>query len=640
MAVDPFYNKPIRTHKGGGTRCTTCEIIDPCSDAGKCIMPLICVKLGAYGITDCDEPLFIAADLATGAIPYNCTLHAFDLTVQCDYELIDFTLSYETIYDVQYAVLRSELLNIETVLEFTDTANARCPTFDFGVLSVSPYAVVSIGQQVAIPRGPDDCTAGRCLPRFLCADIYTAEQPDDPIHTTLEWHLNDTIEINDVCCCNAHTFPEMLIARVVNYDAGCTCMAPQRIASMFWPQEHAGADLVDSGALLHMWHKIADSTDLWSTGYPFVTPGSNVWVSKGERKDLVRLCPSSRQTITPDTRQIYGRMILWCDKADGKFKAAFETIDFSAYGFDEDYAEIPFNLYSPFSTVTVMGDNDTDVEILTCSPFSVRCEGIFEDQNCQTLTSVDGIGKLAIVVSEFQGWVETQATPGLGTMTIYTERVDQAAPIQTIATDCWPKMHIRPTGELETFKHRNDIFYIDKPWPGPVWDSSTWLPNRNVDYQFLSRIEVYPMGCSGCQINPIEDPYLPPRVDCCEDVVPRVLFITAINQLDCPCADGTVIPLTYVSGTKTWVGGGTFGSGYDCGCQVDFVLACKKQTGASIWELTVRFNGVFFAFYRPGEPQDKIFSCSPFHWETKTLSNNSCCDPNFAASLFYWVITL
>jgi hypothetical protein len=638
MGLDPFFRKPIRTAKGGGTKCTSCEIVDDCTDAGKCILPLICATVDVYGLTDCASPAFINADPATGAIYYDCQLHGFDLSIQCDVDIIDFLLTYEIHYDVQYAVLRSYYLGLEEMVPFSSYSDARCPTFDFGVIATSPYPMVALGQQMCIDSGPDDCTAGRCLPRHLCTDIYTTEQPDIPFKTVLSWYTNDTVTVNDVCCCNANVFPEILIARVVNFSAGCACIAPQRFGSIFFPIEHAGAELQDPGALLHMRHKIAAAGDLFVDGYPFVTEGSNIWVSEGSLvDDLVLLCPVSQfQAINGNTRQLYGRMILWCDAYDGQFKSAFETVDYtgSVAAANSDY-QIPYNEYNPFSTVTVMDS----VDILACNPFAVRCRGIYEDINCQDLSSADGYGELEIVVNEFQGWIGDDPVNTGGKIIVYTERVNVASAAQTLATDCYLKLHFRNPGE-ETFKSRGDLYYIDKPWPNPVWDSCTFPLNEFVGYSFITTIDIYPQSCTGCELV-VDDPYGPVVTPCCDVALPRTLYVTSVETFDCPCADGTVFELNYSTASASWIGEGVFGSGGGCGvCTVQFELICRRTTGGHTWYFTVSFNDMFFQTYSPSDLSNKSFTCDPFLWETRDESNNSCCNPSFAASMFYWVISL
>ena len=626
MTVDPFFRRPFRLTKGLGDKCTTCEIVDPCSDGGKCILPLVCGTIDSYSYDlpeGCDEPLFVNADLMTGAVYYDCELHGFDFSILCGYEVIDLLVTYEIIYDVQYAVLRSYALGLEVMVEFGQQQNARCPNFDFGILSTRPYPMVSIGQQKAIGNAPDDCTAGRCLPEVLCLDMWTAEQPDLPLKTELTWYESSVVEINDVCCCNANTFPEILIARVVNFSSGCTCIGPQRVGTIYYPAEHAGAELTDSGALIHLKHEIAGAYS-WPD---LVTSGSNVWASIG---DLVQLCPAPNQPITAYTRTIMGRMILWCDIADGKFKAAFETVDIDGANAasDTDY-QTPFNEYSAFSTITIMDS----VDVLCCNPFSVRCKGVHEDQNCQDLDSVDGTGDLEIVVSEFEGWAGPHPV-GYGWITLYSERVNVVGAAQTLASDCYPKIHF---GDEESLKARDDKFYINKPWPLPVWDGMSLAINQLIEGYNVQTIDIYPRPCAGCELVVVDDDG-PITTPCCDVDLPRTLHITSAEDNDCPCADGTVFELTYSNATSSWTGGGTFGE--YCSCEVAFELLCRRVTGGHAWELNVSFDGVPFATYTPGEPENQSYTCNPLEWVTKILSNNSCCNPSFAASLFHWIITL
>lgn len=633
MALDSFFRKPFRTAKGGGTKCTTCEIVEPCDASGKCILPLICATISEYNLTDCSDPIFLYAGGLTDTFRYDCDRHGFDLSVECDYETIDFFITYELIYDEPNAVLRSYALGIEVAVPFTDAINASCPNFDFGVLTTRPYPMVSLGPQMCIDSGPDDCTAGRCLPRFLCASITTPETMANPYRTVLEWYTDDSVVIDDICCCNANTFPEMLIARVVNYSSGCTAIAPQRVATIYYPAEHAGANVDDAGALIHLFHHVADQYDSFVTDYPFVPSGAHVWESRqpDNLNDLVQLSPAPGQTVTSDTRTIMGRMILWCDPTDGEFKGAFETVDRTT-SYADDWGS--YDPYNPYSTVTVFDS----VSILACNPFSVRCTGIVENLNCQTINNVDGTGNLEIVVSEFTGWVGDDPVNIGGKMTLYSERVATAAFSQTSASDCILKLHI---GGDTSFKGRADFYTIENVWPDPVWlYSTTFRTDIMLRYESISTVTVTPQSCNGCVPQFVQDPYGPITTPCCSVTVPRTLYITSVADNTCPCADGTVITLSYDDVLESWVGGGPFGQyGGSCpGCEVRFVLTCTGLVGTSVWRLEFYVNDVIYKYYEPSHGQS--FNCSPFVWITEVVSSVTCCKPTGAfPATFHWIIT-
>ena len=629
MGLDPFFRHPFRTSKGGGTKCTTCEVVEECNDATKCVFPLICVSASIPG---CEGATLINANPFTGAVQYDCTNHRFDLSLDCNGYEVDLYLTYEAVSGTPSAVLRSTWLGLEESIPFTETENARCPTFYFGSVATSPYPAVALGPQMCIDSAPDDCTAGRCVPRVLCLDMYTVDRPDEAYHTELEWYLNDYVQINDACCCNANTFPTMLIARVANYSEGCTCMAPQKQGTAYYTAQQSGWSLVDAGAILHLQHSVAGGGDAFVTGYPYLTEGVDVWVSEGTMGDLVKLCPNEDMTVTEDTREIYGRMMVWCDPADGKFKAAFETVDITGsneYG-NTDYTT-PFNLENPFSSVYLM-----NAELLACNPFSIKMTGIVEESNCQSNQSVDGTGILEVYVAEFQGWVGPHPIYPEYNITFYSERVNTASPVQTLATDCYPKLHIQG-GARETYKDRMDYFSIDAIWPSHVWEGCTFRINELVAYTSVSIIEVYPRSCTGCQAVVVEDPYII-QTCCCPGPVPAVLYLSAVQEQYCPCADDVLIELIYDRDEEAWIGTGPFGSS-GCPCTLTVRLDCQSLISDCIFSLriTPSIGAETFIQYNPIE--DAVFQCDPFLWITRSTSNDSCCNPSFPASQFHWVIS-
>lgn len=640
MAVDSFFRSPFRTSKSGGTKCTTCEITTDCNEATKCLYPLLCVS---FNIPSCGYNItLVNASQYLGAVRYDCDLQAFDLSFLCGGYTIDLLLTYEIVSGSPSAVLRSNFLNIEVAHAFTDSINARCPSWEFNLgngesVVVRKYELVSIGQQKCINSGPDDCTSGRCLPKRLCANVYTLEDPGVPLHTTLEWFTNDTVQVDDVCCCNANRFPTTLVARVVNFSDGCTCIAPKRTATQYYTAEQAGNQIVDPGAILHLHHKIAYASDAFVSGYPNVPEGSNVWVSEGILAEtLVPVCPSPDQVTTPYTLDVYARLILWCDPVVGSWQACFEIVNYtdSVAASNSDYV-VPFNVLNPYSNVYRI----TDGVILCCNPFQIRLSGIVETEFCQDTDSVNGTGRLELLVGEFQGWVGPSPVDSTKRITLYSERINTAAPVQTIASDCLPKLHIQTS--LNSFKERTDEFSISRIWPEHVYSDCEFLVASQPPYHNIQRIVVYPESCTGCEQQPPVDTYGPVNVNCCAEPVPRVLYATAIEDNDCPCASGTVVVLTYDDTEEAWFGTATFGGTSGCGtCSVNMRLGCADLIGSSIWQLEWGFGGRVDYLWTPQAPvNDPVFSCTPFYWVTRNVSSNTCCNPSFAASLFHWVIT-
>lgn len=640
MTVDPFEKRPFRTSKSGGTKCTTCEIATECHPAAKCIYPLLCVTIN---MPSCGYDVTLARVTAnTNAVQYDCDLDAFDLSVVCGGYEIDFLLTYEEVYGQPSAVLRSYARNVEVVIPFTEAINSRCPdwTFDLGdgeSISVRKYELVSIGWQRCVNSGPDDCTAGRCLPRYLCASIYTVDRPDEPYTTTLSWYSSSTVTLPAECCCQANVMPEILIARVVNYSSGCSCIAPARLGSVFWPPNHEGNQITDGGALIHMRYKVAEASDAFVSGYPFVPEGSPVWVSEGDLGDLAPLCPSPSQTETYLTHLVYGRSLLWCDPSTGGWSSIFETVDIteSLNAGSTDYL-VPFNRYNPYSTV----HSDLTSNILSCNPFAVRVTGITEEDNCFDTEDTPGSGVLELLITEFIGWEGEDPTYPGSRITLYSEVVNAFAPVQTVANDCLPKLHI--AGGADTFKGRTDRFSITKVWPAHVFDGCSFEIDSRFLYQTIQRVVIVPQGCEGCtSTSNVVDPYSDVQTNCCPSPIPQTLYATAVDDFDCPCADGTVVVLRYDATEDAWIGEAVFGDSYGCGtCTVNMRLACTELIASVLWQLEWGFGGRIDYIWTPQVPvNDLSFACDPFMWETRSVSSNTCCNPSLAASNFHWVIT-
>jgi hypothetical protein len=134
-----------------------------------------------------------------------------------------------------------------------------------------------------------------------------------------------------------------------------------------------------------------------------------------------------------------------------------------------------------------------------------------------------------------------------------------------------------------------------------------------------------------------EDPYaIDVQTDCCSNRVPKTLYVTAIEDNDCPCASTVSFQLNYDSAQEAWIGSGNF-----CNrCTVTMKLYCGGLT-TPLWQLEWGFepNPNTFVWTPQVPVVDPAFSCSPFLWETRSVSNNTCCDSSMAASLFHWMIT-
>lgn len=614
MALDPFERRPLRTSKSGGTRCTSCEWTEECAPASKCVYPLICVTMN---VPSCGYSVTLLNVLPNlGAVPYDCDLKAFDLSYECGEYVIDMLLYYDLYYGVESAILVSYTLGIEVAVPFTDAVNARCPSFDFDLgngesISVRKYELVSIGQQKCLNSGPDDCTEGRCLPRYLCADIWTVARPDEPYKTSLSWYTSDLIEIDAHACCSANLMPTVLIARVINFSPGCSCIGPARVGSQYYTAEQAAATITDPGALLHLYHGVAYPGDGFVEGEPQVPVGAHYW-----RSEVTKLCPAPGMVENDYTRESYGVLTIWID-TDGRWQAYFEVSGEAAYP----------NFY-----------RITDGKVLCCSPFQLSLDGIIEEDHCQDTSSVSGTGILKIHVGEFQGWVGENPLSEGNRITLYSERVNTASPPQTVASDCIPKLHLQNGGD--TFKDRTDRFSISTVWPDHVFDGCQFVINETIGYDNVQAIDIYPRKCTGCDPTPEIDPYGPVQTGCCPQPIPRVLYATAVQVQDCPCASGTVITLTYDDADEAWLGSGPFGSGSGCGtCTVTMRLSCADLIASVNWRLDWSLSGSGNTAWSPTIPPDVSFQCGPLLWITRSVSSPTCCNPSIPAPFFYWVIS-
>ena len=644
---DDFPKYPIRTSKGGGTKCTTCEKRENCHECCTCVWEYICVT---YNI-ECDEIVILNADINLKAIQWDCESSSYDMSVSCDGYEIDLILKYKKINGKCYASLHSEYYGLtgqsEILLPFTDTSHCRCPTWDFSIdsynsISVRPYELVSIGNQRCINKGPDDCTGGRCLPKNLCAKVYTAGDPENPLNASLQWYENNEVEVED-CCCNATVFPDTLVARFVNFSETCNCIAPTKVPTVYWPAKHAGNEISDAGSIIHLKHKVASYYDYYTQHYPFVPIGSNVWESETffENVDGVTLvCPSfsiNSCASTPGEGNPYFpiigvRSILWCDKNDKVWKCAVEIIDIrsSKENSNTDYINKPYSPSNPYSNIYLQ-----DVKILSCRPFHVKMENIYEATNCASNSGTKGSGILDFHIQEFVGWIGTHPTDYTRKITLYSEVVKIAAPVQTLDYDCVPKMHVQKPG-VYTLKDRNDSFDIDSLWPGSIFEMCSFDFCTD-EYDQITKIEVFPEPCGGCEGLEPEDPYVVDvQTDCCSNRVPKKLYVTAVEDNDCPCASTVSLELLWNPDGRAGIGSGNF-----CNrCTVSMKLFCGGTT-TPIWQLQWGFEPNPNTFlWTPSVPlQDISFSCDPFLWETRSVSNSICCDSSMAASLFHWIIT-
>lgn len=630
---DPFHNYPIRTSKGGGTKCTTCEKRTNCHECCSCVWPYICVDYSLF----CSGASPLNTDIYLDAIEYDCINERFDLSVTCSGStgVYDIYLKYQKIDNQCYATISSTGLAMTGVdiikLPFNSGSNCRCPWWDFdlgasGSISVRPYELVSIGNQRCIDKGPDDCTAGRCLPKKLCAKFFSAAEPQG-VFTTLTWYENDQIEVD--CCCHANRFPDTLIARFVNFGPDCSCIAPIKEETIYGPQH--GHEITDPGAIVHLKHRVAGTGDYFVNNYPFVPSGSNVWVSSGLYDDLEYIAPGPTDLDPSGTPLIVSRLMTWCGPSG--WDSIVEIVNKSgafASG-NTDYIDTPYNSGNLFSNVYRPSGT-----ILSCNPFHLRLSGIVEPDHCyDDQTGEFGTGNLQIHIQEFIGWKGPHAFVSGMDITLYSEVVPTATRPQSSAADCVPKIHVPDQSGSTTLKSRWDVYDALQVWPDPVWKDSEFILDEPIDT--TTRIEIYPRPCGGCG-DVGEDPNLPDVLtECCSNRIPKTLHVTGINLNDCSCVNSVSFDLIYNNSTALWEGSGAFCSG----CSVTMTLGCESLIGSNVWLLTWGFDPNPSTYtWNPTVPtQDYAFTCNPFYWLTRSVSNNTCCNSIFAASLFQWEIT-
>lgn len=629
-ARDPFHHYPIRTSKGGGTKCTTCEKRTNCHDCCTCVWPYVCVD---YDIS-CSGAFPTATDTYLDAIPYDCVNDRYDLTVDCYGYPLDIYLKYEKIDGECYATITSESLALTGVdivtIPFSSGSHCRCPWWDFdlgssGTISVRPYELVSIGNQRCIDRGPDDCTAGRCLPKKLCAKFFSAAEPMG-VYTTLTWYENDQITVD--CCCNANTLPDTLMARFLNYGPDCSCIAPIREDTIYGPQH--GHEITDPGGIVHLKHRIAGTGDYFVNNYPFVPSGSNVWVSSGAYGDLEQIAPGPTELDPTGTPIIVSRLMTWCGPSGWNSIVEIINKDMADDSGNTDYTDSPYDSGNLFSNVYMPTGT-----ILSCNPFHIRLSGIVEGDHCyDDQTGEFGTGNLEIYIQEFIGWKGPHAFVSGTDVTLYSELVPTATEPQASAADCVPKLHIPDQTGAITLKSRWDVYDAFEVWPDPVWRTSEFILDEPIDT--TTRVEIYPRPCAGCEV--IEDPNaVDVQTECCSNRIPKTLHVTGINLNDCSCINAVSFDLVYNASNDTWEGGAAFCST----CSVTMKLTCTSLLGSYVWILTWGFDPNISTYvWTPTVPtQDDAFTCEPFYWLTRHESSNTCCDPVMAASSFQWEIT-
>lgn len=618
---DPFWDKPIRTSKGGGTKCTTCEVRQKCHECCTCVWPYICVT---YNI-NCEEIIVLNLDPNLRAIKWDCDNQKYDLSFSCGDYVIDMSLTYEKINNICYAKLKSEFLGLtngdEKIIEFSESSNCKCPVWDFylsdnynELIQIRPYDFVSIGHQRCINKGPEDCTYGRCLPRNLCAKVSSSERPLGQI-TTLKWYESNLIEVD--CCCNANFLPEILIARFVTFDSPCEAIAPPKYPTIY----SAGAPshghvLDDAGAIIHLRHKVASDYDYYVNNYPFVSDGSHVWESEGvvypfDVEQIVEKSIDGTDLPEDYIPLVYARMIIWCDKTTKEWKSAVEIInatDAQIAG-NQDWINTP---YQPSNRNTNV--HTPPISILSCNPFHLKVGGFMENNYCYDNDGVAGKGLIEIHVQEFVGWVGQHPYKDRK-ITLYSEVIRVAAPPQTVY-DCRGKMHISDPSKQETFKSRkNDGYNLSALWPEPVTGGlpgTQFIVYDPTDRQ-LTAISTYAQPCDGCeQIEP-DDPYaLTVRTDCCPVKIPKKLYVTAVNENACLCADSVLFEINYDPATKIWSGTGDF-----CYCDITVEMDCTSFTAGYLFRIKYTIGGITNTEYGA--------ECDPFYKRTISVSPVSCC---------------
>lgn len=577
---DPFERYPIRTAKGGGTKCTTCEVHLNCHECCACVPERVCISFDL----DCE---FIEVDhdpLDTpGEAHWNCIYNRYELSASCDGEPFLIWVYYEKdSYDVCYAVLESEFLGAvgpyRPRVALTEGQNCRCPNYDFQLhrsdtefVFVRQWDSISVGNIRCIDRGPDDCTGCRCMPRCLCGTIETVANPLGD-RFELCWYEDGYYEV--ACCCNGNLFPEVLIARVVSLNDQCFCAVPP-YAQATDTTGH-GHTINAPGPIINLFHEIIDGNHAW----------------KGETS----FCGATSSTL---------RVTLTCTGT-------------TWLGTVEIFGPGGLNVYEP------------EPIILSCNPFHLRLPSISDDEYCATISNGPAEGSLFhIDIQEFRGWVGM--LPDGRNLSMYFEHVPVADEPQKNVADCMVKLHFSDGAEPHTLKGNCDTFTTDLLCLSgfPISFLAEDVDDPLTDcHSISSTIILEAKGCRDCGIV-TPDPYFVQTV-CCANRVPRTLYLSGVTDNDCPCADSVALTLDYDDTEEEWIGVGLF-----CACSMSVRLFCLELS--AVWTMIVTIDGVDFAF-NAAEPGGS-HNCEPFYWITKVVSNDGCCDSVMAASQFHFEVT-
>ncbi len=638
---DPFWKYPIRTSKGGGTKCTTCEKRENCHECCSCVLEYICVT---YNLS-CGEIILLHGNPTLKSAQWDCINHRYDLSIECDGYELDIFLTYEKINNICYAVLTSEALGLiddsRIKIQFTEKSNCKCPVWDFQIdydsnIQIKPYEMVSLGNQRCINKGPDDCTYGRCVPRHLCADVYTTARPTKPYKTTLSWYENDQIEIDG--CCNGNKLPDILIARFTNFSDDCTCIAPQKSDTIYWPAKHMGNLFTDAGAIVHLKHKLSSDYDYYVNNYPNIPVGTNVWESYGYSTlentygDLTQICPKipclTNQTEDPNGYTIpivYGRMLIWHDDVNKKWMVITEIIDVTESINNEnyDYIDKPYDQSNPYSNVHLL-----EVDTISCNPFHVKTKQFNEPNHCydNNGNKTDGNSILQIHVQEFVGWVGQNPIDRYKKITFYSEVVVVAAPIQN-SPDCTAKLHIQELNDFDSFKNRMDSYQVGREWPAYAYNSrfnfSQYTGTCNNEN--ITAIDIYARPCGGCPDEEVEDPYATDvQTDCCPNRIPKVLTATFVSTQNCAGADGDTFELIWnpnPNNPDSYEWDGRYSNGV---CDFCIRLECGGLIGQlPAWRFYISINCTTYQLISTTSTV-----CDPFLLQTAIFSPPSCiCNP-------------
>lgn len=576
---DPFERFPIRTSKGGGTKCTTCEIHLPCHDCCTCVPERVCISFDI----SCEVLEVEHSPLDTpGEAIWDCAELRYEITATCDGVEFVVWVYYEREDGICYAVLESAFLGAEGAyrprVELTTDSHCRCPSYDFELqrsvgefIYVRKWDSVAMGNIRCIDRGPDDCFGCRCMPRCLCGTITTAAEP---LGVSFEacWYEDDYHQV--ACCCNGNLFPEVLIARLVSLNDQCHCAVPPYVqATDFTGQGHT---INAPGPIVNLFHDIVS--------------GEHVW------EGTTLFCAATNSSITVTLR---------CTGTEW-----VGTVEITGASGTNTYEPTP--------------------EILSCNPFHMRLPSISDDTYCQTAEGNPASGSLFHVdIAEFRGWVGT--LPSGQQISVYFEHVPVADPPQTNTSDCMLKIHMSGA-EPHTLKASCDNFTTDLLCLSgfPI---SFLIDGEGDEYcdNEASTISFEAKGCRECDVEVI-DPYVV-TTPCCPNPTPRTLYLTGVADNDCPCADTVSLTLEYDDAEEEWSGTGLF-----CYCSLHVRLFCLELS--SVWIMVVTIDGDVPPFlFNSGDMETVSFECDPFHWITGSVSHDGCCDTVMAASLFHFEVT-